>query len=332
MKQLLNSLPLVLLALLSACASADKKTSTEDPNVGLMNSFVSQERTWAGLQSKRIFLSDQQMELTYSVGGIAGRPTLVLLHGFSGDRNNWNRVAQQLQQDYRLIIPDLPGHGESSLHPRDDYSSAEMASILRDFIDQLGIERYFIAGHSMGGGLAVQWSVFRPQQVQGLILINSAGIYEHNGSAVMAQIERGNNPLLVQKAGDLKRVLDVVTYQPPFIPKRLLGEYEAQQIARAATYQKVMDSLMKTQEHLGASMFHRALAAIPSPSLVVWGREDAIFDVGVTEELLEALRDPTLVTFDRVGHMSLLEAPWRTADAIRQFVEKTRAATGENAL
>ena len=162
--------------------------------------------------------------------------------------------------------------------------------------------------------------MFRPQQIESLILVNSAGIYQSNDSEVLERVQQGESPLRVAAPGDMQRVIDIAMFDPPFIPSQVFEEYEASQIERVAVYDQVMAGMLETQDNLGPNMFARALGAISAPSLVLWGEEDRIFDVEVTRELEGHLRHPTVVTLERVGHTPMLEAPWRTARAIRQFL------------
>ena len=113
--------------------------------------ILQEERTWAGLESKSLKVGD--IEWRYSEGGSRTKPTLLLLHGLSGTRDNWNRVARYLSPYYHVIIPDLPAHGETKTPENFDLSIPNLTEKLRRFADAAQFDpNMHIAGHSMGGG------------------------------------------------------------------------------------------------------------------------------------------------------------------------------------
>lgn len=100
---------------------------------------------------------------------------LLLIHGMAGSSSTWNGIVSSLSQRYRVIAPDLPGHGESA-KPRGDYSLGAFAAFLRDLLDTLGVTRATIVGHSLGGGVAMQFTYQHPSYCERLVLIGSGGL------------------------------------------------------------------------------------------------------------------------------------------------------------
>ena len=100
---------------------------------------------------------------------------LLLIHGMAGSSATWRAVLPQLATKYRVVAPDLLGHGESA-KPRGDYSLGAFAVWLRDFLDELGITRATVVGHSLGGGVAMQFVYQHPDYCQRLVLISSGGL------------------------------------------------------------------------------------------------------------------------------------------------------------
>ena len=301
------------LGLLAGCANMGNRAATAQ-----LDAFMQQERAWAGLTSHTATLPDGR-QIPYSEGGPANAPTLILLHGYTGDRNHWNEVARDLTDRWHVIIPDLPGHGGTLL--AEDASADGMAHTLGSFADTIGAQRYVLVGHSMGGGVAALWAMGRAQQVRGLVLIDNAGVYADNPSPVMQAIAQGDNPLAIETTADYQRLLDVAMAKPPFIPDSIQQALATRAVAHRADYKRVLDSLLNTQTHLPPSTFHMVLHSLRMPTLVIWGRKDAIFDVRVTQELADNLPNATVTIFDDVGHTPIREAPRRTAVAIDAFVD-----------
>jgi pimeloyl-ACP methyl ester carboxylesterase len=100
---------------------------------------------------------------------------LLLIHGMAGSSESWRSVIPQLSKKFRVIAPDLLGHGESA-KPRSDYSLGAFAVFLRDLLDELGVSQVTVVGHSLGGGVAMQFVYQHPDYVKRLVLISSGGL------------------------------------------------------------------------------------------------------------------------------------------------------------
>src|SRR5207248_11525753 len=107
---------------------------------------------------------------------IAGSgPPVVLIHGMVNSSRHWEEVALRLADSYTVVAPDLIGHGDSAT-PRGDYSIGAHAAVIRDLLTVIGIERATIVGHSLGGGIAMQFFYQFPQRTERLILVSSGGL------------------------------------------------------------------------------------------------------------------------------------------------------------
>src|SRR5690349_6809368 len=109
----------------------------------------------------------------YRVAGSG--PTVVLIHGMINSSRHWEEVAGQLARTHRVIAPDLIGHGDAAT-PRGDYSLGAHAAMIRDLMSTIGVERATIVGHSLGGGVAMQFFYQFPQRTERLVLISSGGL------------------------------------------------------------------------------------------------------------------------------------------------------------
>src|SRR5207248_10802285 len=107
---------------------------------------------------------------------IAGSgPPVVLIHGMVNSSRHWEEVALRLAADYTVIAPDLIGHGDSAT-PRGDYSLGAHAAVIRDLLAAIGLDRVTVVGHSLGGGVAMQFFYQFPQRTERLVLISSGGL------------------------------------------------------------------------------------------------------------------------------------------------------------
>ncbi len=106
----------------------------------------------------------------------SGSGSVVLfIHGILGSQGQWAHLVDTLDDDHRVIVPDLFGHGESA-KPMGDYSLSAHAATMRDLLDHLGIDRVTLVGHSLGGGIAMQFFYLFPDRVDRLVLVSSGGL------------------------------------------------------------------------------------------------------------------------------------------------------------
>ena len=112
-------------------------------------------------------------DLSYVDSGTG--PVVLFIHGILGSQRQWSHLVDKIDDDHRVVVPDLFGHGESA-KPTGDYSLSSHAATLRDLLDHLGIERVTLVGHSLGGGIAMQFYYLFPDRVERLVLVSSGGL------------------------------------------------------------------------------------------------------------------------------------------------------------
>lgn len=324
MRRLALWVPGVLLLLtLSGCQTAPNPGDTarraqEQRNDALLTSFLKQERAWAGLKTRKLSVGGHP--LVFSEGGPADGPVILMLHGFSGSRDNWNRVARALTERYHLIIPDLPGNGDTPLAPDQPVTSVAIVELLTDLMDRLDVDHFSLAGHSLGGAYAIRMAATQSPRVDHLALIDSAGIYADNPSALMKQIDNGKNPLLIRGEEDLPRLLNLVMAEPPFIPRQLMRPMARRQMAHQEDYKRIFAEVREEQNHYTPKSFRRNLYFIHARVLLLWGEKDRIFPPVVLDEIQPHFRNARRKVLAGIGHIPMLEAPRETATAIRDFI------------
>lgn len=315
---LLRSLLPALLLHLSLVGCATAPRAPETTPLERFNEVMAQERAWAGLETRHIAVHG--LNVTYSVGGPQDAPTLVLLHGLASDRNHWNRVAKRLVQDFRVYIPDMPGHGATA--PLEDPSLTNVGEIVNGFIDSIPAKRVHIVGHSLGGAHAIRLSITRMSRIASLTLVNSAGVYANNPSPLMQEMmEQGGNPFEIHDLADMSRLLAQVSEVEPFVPADLKQGWLQSHLAHQPAYQATLDAMRDTSTHFTPETFRANLRFIRAPVMLVWGEEDKLFPLETLQELQSALPKARTERLPGVGHMPLFEAPHMTALAIREFVQ-----------
>lgn len=256
-------------------------------------------------------------------------PALLLIHGMAGSSATWQAILKQLSKKYRVIAPDLLGHGESA-KPRGDYSLGAFAVWLRDLLDELGVHRATVIGQSLGGGIAMQFAYQHRDYCERLVLIGSGGL----GPDL--------SPLLrVLSAPGAEFVLPVVAPQPVLNLGNKLRSWLTSagiQAPRAgqmwqsysslsdpAARQAFLRTLRSVVDHRGqaVSALNKLHLTADVPTLLIWGDRDRIIPVSHAYAAHDALTGSRLEVLEGVGHFPHAEAPTAVADILEDFIAST---------
>jgi pimeloyl-ACP methyl ester carboxylesterase len=262
-------------------------------------------------------------------------PALVLLHGIGNNCQTWAPVIDRLAETHTVIAPDLLGHGKSD-KPRGDYSVAAFANGVRDLMSVLDIERATVVGHSLGGGIALQFAYQFPERCERLVLVSSGGLGPELSASLRAATLPGaelvltaltgiSGPLragfstldrLGQAAG-LRRVRDLAEVGETIFA---LKDVEARR-AFLRTLRGVVDSRGQAVSALDRLYLARAL-----PMLVVWGSRDPIVPALHAETVRELVPGARVEMFEGAGHWAHLDDPDRFCAVLLDFLTTTEAA------
>lgn len=312
-------------ALLACSLSTVAVTTTQAAEIEMsFQNLLQQERAWAGLQSKTLKVGD--ITWSYSEGGQAGKPIIILIHGLAGSRDNWNRVARALTANYHVIIPDLPASGET-LVPKDfDYSVPNVTEKLRRFVEAANLTGpAHIAGHSLGGSIAMLYAGQYPFETKSLFLIDAAGVYKAATTPYLKDPNQVKN-MIVSKKGDFNFLMQQAMFTPPFIPKEITQAQEKMMIGQVEQTQKMVDQVIALNKLYTPDSFALLARSIDAPTLILWGKQDKIVNVEVVPELKALLKNAqTPVILDNVGHMPILEADQLVVQQYLPFLSKVQA-------
>lgn len=253
-------------------------------------------------------------ELHFLEGGRG--ESVLLLHGIFAEKDHWVDFARGLTDRYHVVVPDLPGFGESGRHADRKYDYAAQTERLRQFMDALGIDRAHLAGNSMGGTIAALFAVRYPERVASLAFIGAPhGIRSAAPSEMDKSIDAGRAPLVARNAGEFQAMLDLVFADRPLLPYPILHAAEQEAIANAGSNRRIWDEQLKNryllQEHIGK---------VAAPSLALWGAEDRVFDVSGAQALKARLPHADLRILPGIGHLPMMEAPKETARLYADFL------------
>src|SRR5919201_375685 len=270
---------------------------------------------------------------------IAGSgPPVVLIHGMVNSSRHWEEVALRLADRYTLVAPDLIGHGDSAT-PRGDYSLGAHAASIRDLLAVIGIDHATIVGHSLGGGVAMQFFYQFPPRTDRLDLISSGGLGREVSPLLRGAALPGASALL--RAAAHPRLLDALWQSGERMRARGSGKgVYVQAIARAlrplerpGARKAFIQTLRSVIDVHGqrVSARDRLYLLRGFPTLVVWGERDNTIPASHGEAAHHAVPGSRLVTLPRAAHFPHLEDPEGLSEALHGFIESTEAVRIEDA-
>lgn len=268
--------------------------------------------------------------MTYAQAGSG--PVLLLIHGIAGTYENWAEVIEPLARDHTVIAPDLPGHGESG-YGTGDFSLGAMAASLRDLLVLLGHERATLVGHSLGGGIAMQFAYQFPEVTERLVLVNSGGLGPEVTPVLRAAALPGAElfirvtaALAVKVGPVVGRGLSMVGLRPTAdVAEVARGYASLSDPERRAAFLSTLRSVVGVDGQR-VKAIHLLYLAEGVPTLIIWGERDAIIPASHGRHAHDSIPGSRLVVLKDVGHMPQIEAPLRFVMALEKFLEETEPA------
>jgi pimeloyl-ACP methyl ester carboxylesterase len=282
-----------------------------------------------GLTANEIELHGHRV--SYRSGGDG--PVLLLLHGIANSSETWEGVAPALCEQFTLIAPDLLGHGESAT-PRGDYSLGAHAAGARDVLTVLGIDRATVVGHSLGGGIAMQFAYQFPERTERLVLVSSGGLGREVHLLLRAAALPGADYVLPaltsagligvgRRAGGLLRRLRLAPGGDLEVLARGFASLDNDG-SRKAFLHTVRAVIEPSGQRVSAH--DRLNLAGLLPSLIVWGEKDSIIPVEHGKAAHEAMPGSRFEVFPEAGHMPHDADPERFASLLIDFCRSTEPA------
>ncbi len=265
-------------------------------------------------------------------------PALLLVHGIGDSSRTWHDVVPLLARDHTVVAPDLLGHGASD-KPRADYSVGGFANGMRDLLALLGLERATVVGHSLGGGIALQFAYQYPQLVERLVLVASGGLGAEVTPLLRAAALPGAG--LAISASVLPAVrLPVLAAADVVARFGLIDPWDVDEVAHVwrglkdrstrAAFLRTLRSVVDLRGQCVSSTDRLYLAAA-IPTLLVWGGRDPILPVAHARATAEALPGVRLEVVPRAGHQPHRTDPRRFVTVLEEFLATTAPATHDPA-
>lgn len=242
----------------------------------------------------------------------------VLLHGFTAEASHWFRFARKLDESRCLIIPDLPGFGESSYSADSHYSIPLQAGRVRDLLDTLKPgTKLNMVGSSMGGHIASQFTLDNPARVVTLTLFDAGGVESANKSHATQVLESTGKPVFyVTERESFYSLMDSNFNDGPWMPSLVKDHLADQFIARNDRHMHIFNEIH------GKDRLDARLGEIQVPTLVVWGGDDKVLDKSMGDRYASLIKGAQHQVFPGVGHLPFLEIPDVSAELFETFLSQ----------
>ncbi|MCQ8183861.1 alpha/beta fold hydrolase [Parvularcula maris] len=314
MRRVIIIVVLGLLALLTAGMAFLYEPDTDREEMIAL--YGGEQARWAPVEGH------QDYRVHYRVSGPEDAPVLVLIHGTAASLHTWAPLRERLDQDYRVIAYDQPGHGLTGPHPERDYTFAGMREGLDAVLKATNTTEAVLIGNSMGGWVAWRMALDEPELVKGLVLIDPAGVpveeeSEGNIGFTIAQSSLGRalmkkiTPRSLIESSVKQTVADENMVTPEMVDRyhdllRFPGNREA-----------AGDQFISPRQDLSGR-----LGEINAPTLILWGEEDRLIPVAAGRVFERDIPGAELIVYEGVGHLPMEEAPDRTAEDISGFLAR----------
>jgi pimeloyl-ACP methyl ester carboxylesterase len=265
-------------------------------------------------------------------------PAILLLHGSNADLHTWEPWVQALKGQYRVIRFDQVGHGLTGPDPQHDYSRDNYVEDIRQVADTLGLTRFILGGNSMGGKHALAFAAAHPERLAGLVLVDaSGGPMLKLDKAEEEDEDSGNIGFAIAQTPGINLLVEQITPRS-LIRQSLEQSVSVQSVVTEAAVDRYWELLRypgnrrATLKRFGYPydpLSEAAIAAVATPTLILWGKEDRLIPVEAGQWLANTMPNNRLVIYPGIGHLPHEEAPAATLGDLQAWLAEILAPIPE---
>lgn len=277
-----------------------------------------------GLPASQTFEPSPGVRIHYTDEGKRGGRTLILVHGFAASVHAWRPWIDRLSQDYRLVAIDLPGHGLTQTPPGYRATLEGNAQLVDALAKHLGVDRFVIAGNSMGGAVSLAYAMAYPDHLEGLVLVDAAGWPGEAGGnsqppLAFAMLNNGFGRALLKMVDPrllARQGLPSAYRDPALVNDALVDRYG--DLAMAEGHR---DVLLTQRSQPVPPWTPDSFQAIHVPTLVLAGEKDMVIPAANSRAIANAIPGAYLVTYPEGGHVPMEQLPDETVRHLRSFIQ-----------
>ncbi|MDO8268972.1 MAG: alpha/beta hydrolase [Moraxellaceae bacterium] len=307
MRQLIAACALGASLVFSLPVIAADKSVFEDISLG-QEAIAGLTRHESTIDGARIFYLDNDRK--------DAKRTILMVHGFGDSGLSWTQFARLFRDnDYRIVIPDLPGFGRSDKTPGRDYSYEAQAKRLFALMQSIGVPKFHVVGNSMGGGVAAELAVQQPVAIQSLTLMDAAGIH-YRPTELDRTLLSGRNILVMKKPADFDAMITFASAQRPAMPRPVLDYLSERAVQDSALHERIFQDVLFED----INFLLPKLDAIKAPTLVLWGEKDRVLHPDNAKVFSKYIKGSQVVILPGVGHIPMAEVPYESAAEVVKFI------------
>ena len=306
--------------------------------VALALAGCAKDLPYADLKAKYATPASRFMTLPDGVGvhyrdqGKAGGPPIVMVHGFSANLDAWEPWVAQLGPDYRIITLDLAAHGLTTVPKGYQISTEGQVEIVDQLTRALKVDRFVLAGNSMGGGVSWNYALAHPERVRALILVDSVGLPPAPKPGAKPKGDGQPLVFLIMRSPVGRAILKQINPRP-LAEKGLKQAYVDQSLVTPALVDRYVDLalapghrelLMSGREGPAKPVTQATFQAITAPTLVLHGEADTVIPVEAGKALAAAIPGAKLILYPGVGHVPMEQIPAKSAADVRVFLSNLK--------
>ena len=247
------------------------------------------ERYSTGMEEKSMALDFGK--IVYAENDVKSDVTLVLVHGFGGNKDTWNWIVSKWYDKYHLVAIDLPGHGESVSSMTLDYTITAQAERLYKFLEAKKLKNFYLVGHSMGGAISLRFAGSHAEDLKALILIDSMGMGQTKSDGVKLVERSDKNPLYdVCTKERLQTLLDYSMHKPPYMPDMIKDALLEEKCSRRDLEKVLYDDMYKD-----VCCLNDIAKSIDIPTLILWGDKDRMTHIDNATLLHDTIKRSQLI-------------------------------------
>jgi pimeloyl-ACP methyl ester carboxylesterase len=267
------------------------------------------------------------VEIEWSFIGNGKKPNIIFLHGFSDKKENFYFAAKSLCKNYDIIIPDMPGFGNSTSENSLIYSLDNYETWLGEFIEKNSFTSFHLVGNSLGGAVSARLAVKYPDRIKSLSLVDPAGFYIPEEHSIYNEALNGVNLFQIATPKEYDIFRERIFYNKPKLPN-FVKEFMIENATSSQDwYGKIFNELanisavkkgIKTIEELSLNSICRKIKV---PTKIFWGKHDTLFPYKTGEFLNKEIDGSEFYIFENVGHCPHLENPKEFSEKLDEFIK-----------
>jgi abhydrolase domain-containing protein 6 len=258
----------------------------------------------------------KSQKIVWFEGGNPNGEPVLLLHGFASNKENWILMMPFLLKRYRVFIPDLPGWGESLFEVDEPYHIIEQIKRIHFWAEKYLPDEFHVVGSSMGGGVAALLTIYYPEKILSLTLMNALGAFGAEQTDFEKELRKGRNHLIPSHLTGVVQMMSTVTSYNRWALSAILAPVMYQDlISRRHVNQHLFQQLLSN----ASSDTFAGLVNIKVPTFVFWGEDDQILHSSCAMEFKRLIPHAEVKILRGAGHLPMVEMPGVTARALRKF-------------